>query len=293
MARNPTQTNPEESLIENDLDLSEDTPGTDGSDDGGFGALSVYDENDEGGDENEPAPEPVSQGTDTGEAPQGDAPEAEPEAAPEPEAEQSEPSTQETPSTPVEPEASPEVPHYEPMTPEKRREAANQLSTNFKLSETDVEALNNGDWEQVLPRVAAEATVLAVEAATSTLMNQLPNMVVGQIGAYERYQQAEKQFFSEWPQLSEHRDLVHRLGVEYRARNPSAPRDQFIREVGAQAMLAARIPLEGSAGSDQAKASKGHQPAGKSGRAAPPPPPSRPANEFEDLALSDVDMMPD
>lgn len=170
-----------------------------------------------------------------------------------------EPAQQEVPEVPAEvvpevkveesPKEEPEtVPAVEPDFQKVRGEALSEIEKLYEFPEEDVLALST-EPEKVLPKLAARLYMDAFENITSGIMNALPGMITNTIQVQKAAQDNETEFFGKWDgKLSAtdptHRDTVTRIANVYAQVNPSATRDRFIAEVGAQALMALGIPFE-------------------------------------------------
>lgn len=155
---------------------------------------------------------------------------------------------------PVQPKQTPAV--EEPIvvaTPEQtqeryvtwRKETEELLTKqHYALKPEQIDELDQNPGE-FISRMMSKVYLDAVTAVTTQVVQSLPGMV-RQINEQAVGSDAnEGQFFERWPKLKEHKDTVLRFGAVYRQLNPSTSMDDFINEVGAQAMVALRIPPDG------------------------------------------------
>lgn len=141
---------------------------------------------------------------------------------------------------------------------------------------------------ETLPRLAAKVYLDAVAAASSAINAVLPNVIQNITRSQVEHSKAEDEFFSAWPQIdrSAHRAKVIEVGKSWRAVNPQAPKEQYIREVGALTALALGLPLQAATVSAPAAApaprTPPHVPITTSApRAAPPPANGQIGNAFD------------
>lgn len=205
----------------------------------------------EDGDAEATAPEGEGEGTDeAGEGEEGaeQEPEGE-EAAAEPEPTAGEP----------EPEKVEEVAGEEPVpstpetkTPEEQAEirakAEEQLVEYFALDEDDAELVQTNPQE-VLPKLAAKLYLDLYESTVNAVSAALPRMIEGVQQQRQAMQAGEQAFYGKWKALDtkEGRETVQRFGAAYRQVYPNATLEQFINDVGVQAMIALKLPIEGYA----------------------------------------------
>jgi hypothetical protein len=143
----------------------------------------------------------------------------------------------------------------------------------------------------LIPKLAAQIHMDAMTSAVAHVMQYMPNMLSNLMEAREVETKAQDSFFQAWPQLNmnEHGSVIQRLGVAYRQANPAASAADFIRDVGAQAVVALKLavqaPTNGAAPVAVAKATA-FRPAGAGGGGSAPAP-TAVLNPFEALALSE------
>lgn len=121
-----------------------------------------------------------------------------------------------------------------------REQAEQMLAEYYKLSQDDVNALEEDPTEflkTAIPRLTARVYVDAVVTSIQRVQQALPNIVTQIVSEREESRNAEEAFFQQWPQLREHKDTVTRIAAAYRQINPDMPQDQFMRDVGVQAMV--------------------------------------------------------
>lgn len=153
-------------------------------------------------------------------------------------------------------------------------------SHHYRLDEKQVAELNENP-AAIIPKLMSKVYMDSISAAFQQITQYLPRMVGQVLEQRNSMNAAEQAFFSKWPALVDKRDTVIRLGAAYRSSNPTASMDDFINEVGAQAMVALRLMPAGQATPDKPAEKKPFKPA-----AATPAPSSAPAkstNPFENL----------
>lgn len=111
---------------------------------------------------------------------------------------------------------------------------------HYKMTEEQVAELNENPAAYI-PKAMARVYLDTISASFQQFVNYLPRMVHQVLEARETNSQQENAFFNQWPDLKAHKDTVLRLGAAYRQSNPAASPEDFINEVGAQAMVALRM----------------------------------------------------
>lgn len=167
-----------------------------------------------------------------------------------------EPQPEETPK-PTEEE--PEVEVEEPTPPEdtrtpdevmqavtKARETAKEkLVEQFKMTEEQVAEFEL-DPSKVLAEMAATLYLDIFDSLMAGVRGQMPVMIQGVMSEQRNVAAAKKQFFTAWPQLNkpEYMDTINRIARVYRQNNPQSSGDTAVKEIGAQAWVALRLPLD-------------------------------------------------
>lgn len=100
--------------------------------------------------------------------------------------------------------------------------------------------------QETLPALAAKVYLDTVTAAVSAIQAALPNAIDGLLNSRTAESKAEDEFFSAWPQIDRqaHKSAVLEIGRTYRAMNPQATKDDYIKNVGALAALRLGLPLQ-------------------------------------------------
>ena len=122
-----------------------------------------------------------------------------------------------------------------------RAESENLLATqHYQLSE-EVAAELESDSTVAIPKLLSRVYLDAVTASVGHMMSQMPQMIERVISARTSADAAEVKFFDHWAKQglkTEHRSTVAPLGRAYRTANPNATEQEFIRDVGAQSIVA-------------------------------------------------------
>lgn len=165
------------------------------------------------------------------------------------------------PETAATPEAAPEAPPATPPVEEPAPEPAiseekfNELRTKtmenvakrFELSDEDADLFLT-EPQKAIPQMGARLFMEVYESVMRGVHMAMPGMMqnIGQV--MTEAEKAETEFYSSWPGLNkdEYRADVVRLGAAYRQANPTADVNTFIRDVGAQAMVALKLPIPGA-----------------------------------------------
>ena len=165
-----------------------------------------------------------------------------------------------------------------------RANAEGLLAEHYKMSEDQVTQFELNP-EQAIPKLAARIYMDAVTGALQQVQQALPSLLDSHTKVQQASDQNETSFYNSWPQLNaqEATPTVMRIGQVYRQLNPQATAAEFIRDVGAQAMVALRIaPQEQGNGAADVPKIPAFKPAGSSPRRGTV---SAPDNVF--AALSD------
>ncbi len=148
----------------------------------------------------------------------------------------------------VKPEAEEETRTPEEVNAElkqARETARDKLVESFKLSEEQMETFDD-DPSSVLSSMAADLFLDLYDSISQGLRGQMPGMVQQLMAQQVAVQESEKTFFNAWPQLgkAEYRQTVDRIANAYRVQNPTTDDATAVKEIGAQAWVALRLPLE-------------------------------------------------
>lgn len=168
------------------------------------------------------------------------------------------PQTLVAPAVAPQPAAEPTVQEPEPQyTPEQvldqyrtwRSNTIDSLATgHYSISEEQMEQLDENP-SQIVPRLLAGVYMDAVTDSRNQMIRELPGLMQGALSARDVNSEREGQFYKIWPQLNtpEHRQTVLRMASIYRQINPTADVDTMTREVGAQVLVALRMPFDPNA----------------------------------------------
>lgn len=162
------------------------------------------------------------------------------------------------------------------------------FTQRYQLSEEDAAAIVT-EPETVLPRMAARIHMDAYMSITSALNAQLPQIINAVMDRNSLDAKVEQDFFEAWPALNteEGRTTADRMAQIFRMNNPTVSTEDAIREIGAAAMVALRIPIPGAEAQPEgmtqaALAAQPHRPA--PARPAPARQPQARGNEYEQMA---------
>lgn len=155
----------------------------------------------------------------------------------------------------------------------------------YKLTEEDVAQLNENPAAYI-PKAMARVYLDTISASFQQFVNYLPRMVHQVLEARDIHAKSETDFFSAWPDLPKDeatKKAILRIGGAYRQANPTATAEEWINEVGAQAMVALRIqPKQPVVAAIDPVTQQPFKPA--SGTPAFTPPQRTPANPFDAMA---------
>lgn len=187
-----------------------------------------------------PTPEPVVPPTQEAQTPPTT------EAAP--------PATPDTPTAPAQPPEvqAPAEPSSQPggqASPEEitqvykewRGQTENLLAEHHYVLDRETTEELEVEPAKVIPRLMARVYMDAVTAAIGQITQHMPALVRAVNERQTVVDESENKFFQRWPDLKKHTPTVLRLGQTYRNANPAATEEQFINEVGAQAMVSLRL----------------------------------------------------
>jgi hypothetical protein len=216
------------------------------------------------------------------------------EPAPEPEAKPAEPAPEPAPAAEEQPavEEPPAAPVVETKTPEQlqqehtkwREESEAKLTEFYAIDKEDAELLLT-EPEKVIPKLAARLHLEVSTAVAEAVKSLLPSAIQQMSAQQSVAEKQEGEFFKAWPKLNDtkHHNTLQRLGVTYRNSHPQATPDDFIRDVGAMAMVALRIPFDEPAAPEPEPKVPPHVPAAAAGGSAPARPTStNPFAQFVD-----------
>lgn len=175
-----------------------------------------------------------------------------------------------------------------------RKDTEEALSVgHFALSEELAEEIEENPGTAI-PKLMSKVYLDAVQNATAAVVQLLPQILEKFQSQQSQANGLETQFFETWDKLDpkEHGETLQKLGTAYRAANPNASPDEFIRDVGAATMIALKIPHEEiQEAIDTPAQVPAHKPLTPGG--APAAKSTTPDNQFTQLAeevISDGDL---
>jgi hypothetical protein len=147
---------------------------------------------------------------------------------------------------------------------------------------------------RLLPALAAKVHQAVLGAALTEVSRYIPQAIAQYNQLNEVETAAKTSFYTRWPDLKEHENMVLQAGQIYRQMNPTATREQALEGVGAMVYAAMGKPMAGTVPAAATPAAAipspasiparaGFRPAGTGGGAAPATPPKG-GNEFENMA---------
>lgn len=144
--------------------------------------------------------------------------------------------------------------------PEMAKPMMDWLSANiYNLSDELKQALDT-DAVSAIPQIMSKVHIETTKAALKLMSTLMPQMIQKTIQRHETTTASGKaamaDFFKAWPGLKqdEHTNLVNEYAAIYRARNPSAPRADAIKWVGAA--IHAHLGLQPNAPQAQANGTR-------------------------------------
>jgi hypothetical protein len=163
----------------------------------------------------------------------------------------------------------------------------------FKMTEEQEEEFAQ-DPGKFLSSLAADLYLDLYDSMVTGIQGQMPQLVASAMYTQNARGKAEQSFFKAWPQLAkpEYRQTIDRISETYRMNNKTASADEAIREIGAQAWVALKLPLDQLLALTQTPpptpapeptAQVQHVPAGTGAARGNEPAPVR-LNDFEQLA---------
>jgi hypothetical protein len=168
---------------------------------------------------------------------------------------------------------------------ESRNAARAELEKRYALSPEDADAMIS-EPEKVLPKLASQMYLDIYESVMSSMQALLPQAVHQVTYVSARNQKDESDFYGTWPALKneQFQNDVLRIGKMYRQMNPQASKEQFIQEVGVQAMLALKLPLPNMAPPAPTQPQVPYSPP-RGSAVVPQAPRQSTGNQFTDLAM--------
>jgi len=150
----------------------------------------------------------------------------------------------------------------------------------YGITEEETVAFED-NLQESLPKFAAKLHMTIMQAATQNVVKLLPEMISQIEAQKEVSRNTEESFFKAWPDLVEERETIAKIGAVYHQMYPDAKAEDFIKDVGAQVMVATGKHIKAEA-EEIVEKSKPHVPAGVG--AAAKVAPKKETNEFALLA---------
>lgn len=252
----------------------------------------------------------VDPGADDNEEEGGDAPSPSGEAKPAPEA-----AADKTATTGDEPDATPpedtagdpppedDVEPVEQLTPEQiaaketefkqrftewRASEVERLSTKVYAFDEETAARLQTEPELVLPKLAAELELNAVQRAMEAVQHMLPQFLKPVLQSQDVEKRADDFFFGKNPDLKKYRKQVLEAGVMFRKLNPKATPEEAAEQIGniVRTTLKIKAPAAGTAPAAKPAKAAPHKPAG-AGSAPAPKPAKGDGSIWDDLIADD------
>lgn len=157
----------------------------------------------------------------------------------------------------------------------------------YAISDEQAEKMDmSPETMKVYSRDLAGVYMDAVIGAIGHITQALPQLLEAALITRNDAAGAETAFYDAWPKLNgkEHGSTIQRLGTAYRSLNPTVSMEDFIREVGSQAMVALRIPAEEIASQAPTEPTAPSEPFKPAGAGSPSGGPTTPSNVFTKLS---------
>lgn len=183
---------------------------------------------------------------------------------------------------------------------EAREMARDKLVDSFQLTEEQTELFAE-DPGAVLANLAADLYLDIFDSVSNGLRSQMPGMLQGLMQQQKAQAAHEQSFYGAWPQLAkaEYKPTIDRITAAFRQQNPNIDSATAVQEIGAQAWVALRLPLEGLVEHTRAHPDEpaqvqqvrpNHVPASAGNTTQNARAPAQPKmNEFEQLAAELID----
>jgi len=126
-----------------------------------------------------------------------------------------------------------------------RTKARDQIKEKFALTEEQEDLLVQSP-NKVLPGIVADLYLDLFDSIMGGFQQQIPGMIRQVIQRDQVQTEQADAFYGAWPQLNktEYQPTVDRIAQNYRTLNPQASSEDAIKEIGAHAWVALRLPLE-------------------------------------------------
>lgn len=167
------------------------------------------------------------------------------------------------------------------------RSVDNLTASTYKLTDEQKELADTSPSE-LLPKMAAMVHMQVLTQATTLMANMLPQMLPMITEKQSLDQQAEEKFFTQFPQLREHRDDVFRVARAYKSANPNVTGERAMQEIGTMAMVSLRLPLTQPEPVEQVAPSRPVIPTSAQGGPAP-----RPGRQIDNVFSQLIDLEED
>ncbi len=193
-----------------------------------------------------------------------------------------------------------ETPSAEPtpaLTPEETKQSYEDwrggieetlATTRYAITEEEAQELDLTEAQtKFISKGLSRVYMDAVTGAIGHVVATMPQLLASAMQNQEAHAAAEVDFYTSWPQLNgkDHGETIARIGHAYRNLNPSVTKEIFIRDVGAQVILALKVPdavtAAPAAATEPVVAAQPFVPAGSG---APGGGPAAPVNVYTELS---------
>ena len=143
-----------------------------------------------------------------------------------------------------------------------------------------------GDPSQIvkhIPELMSRVYMDAVEASVNAMHQLLPQILDKHYSTKQTMDKNENDFFNAWPDLKEQKASVEQIAHIYRQLNPTKSKEDFIKEVGAIAMVQLGIQPKASSTAPVAQVIPPHRPPGVGGAPRAVGQPANSGNKFAEL----------
>lgn len=191
--------------------------------------------------------------------------------------------------------STPEKPETPTLTPEEQearlaeffQESEALLAKEvYQMTEEQAQAFEDNPQAE-LPKLAARLHMQVLQASVLRVAQLLPELVSNIQQQQSAAQTTEQKFYEAWPDLAESREVVQRIGSVYAQMNPNATVEDFIKDVGAQAMVATgKLDALQQPQKEQPAQKEPHKPAAALGKGSSRAE-TKPRGEFAILATLD------
>lgn len=164
---------------------------------------------------------------------------------------------EEEPATPAEPET-PKEPETPAAPAENVEETFKQEYQNwfdkgvdtleksgvYTLDDEDAEALAMSDAEgvkKVVAKLGARMHMQVLSAAVTQAANMLPQLIPAVTRGLEQQNREVESFYTDYPELNEHKDTVDTIAMSMLQANPTMPKKTLRQRIAAAAMMSVGI----------------------------------------------------